>query len=63
MAKANNTANSETAAVVKVTLIMPHTHGGTDYAVGDQIDVTEAQKAWLEQRAVIATDPKNPLGE
>jgi len=41
-----------------VTLIMPHTHGGKDYPMGETIDVTKAQQSWLAQRGIIATNPQ-----
>lgn len=46
------------ASMALVELIMPHTHGGKDYASGEIIEVTQAQESWLAQRGVIA--PNQP---
>lgn len=56
MAKTTSTEQTPGVLMATVTLIMPHTHGGIDYAIGDQIDVTEAQKAWLAQRGIISAE-------
>jgi hypothetical protein len=37
-----------------VTLLKPHTHGGVDCAKGDEIQVNEADKAWLIANEIIA---------
>lgn len=56
MAKTTNAEQTPGVLMATVTLIMPHTHGGIDYAIGETIDVTEAQKAWLEQRGIISSE-------
>lgn len=38
----------------KVTLKKWHTHSGKRYEAGEQIDVTEPERAWLETREIIA---------
>jgi hypothetical protein len=58
MAKKNTDATNESAPLITVTLIMPHTHGGKDYAPGEIIEVTQAQESWLAQRGIIA--PNQP---
>lgn len=41
-------------ATTKVTLKKWHTHAGKRYEAGDQIEVTEPERAWLEAREIIA---------
>lgn len=38
---------------MKVTLKKPHTHGGNDYPVGAEIDVTDRDAAFLMEHGVI----------
>lgn len=38
----------------RVTLLKPHTHGGIDYAAGDELDVSEQLASWLRQHGVCA---------
>lgn len=38
---------------VKVTLKQAHTHAGVEYAAGEEIDVPEHDKLWLEANGVI----------
>lgn len=42
---------------MKVTLAKPHTHDGTEYAKGEQIEVSDAQAAWLADLKVIEPLP------
>lgn len=47
----------------QVVLIKPHTHGGKTYKTGDKIAVTSSQKAFLQQRNIIAPDETAPIAE
>jgi hypothetical protein len=38
---------------MKVKLTAPHTHAGKRCAIGDEIDVTERERQWLEARGAI----------
>ena len=40
-------------ALVEVVLDKPHNHKGKPYKAGDKINVTEDQKAWLQQQGVV----------
>ena len=43
---------------VKVTLKKWHTHAGKRYEAGEQIEVTEPERAWLKAREIIAWSVK-----
>jgi hypothetical protein len=45
----------------KVKLNMPHTHNGTRYAAGAEIDVDQTDADWLVQQHV--TDPPSVISE
>jgi hypothetical protein len=38
---------------IEVTLAKPHTHGRQRLKAGDKINVTAAQKTWLEKLGVV----------
>ena len=43
---------------MKVKLIKPHTHAGTLYDAGKEIEVNSAEAEWLSDRGVIQADVK-----
>jgi hypothetical protein len=51
-----NTTEAADAATVEVTLIMPHTHAGTDYNIGETLDVLPSEKQWLIDHGRVADD-------
>lgn len=46
-------AETAKSDLVEVTLAKPHTHGRQRLQAGAKINVTTAQKAWLEQQGVV----------
>ncbi|MEW6460376.1 MAG: hypothetical protein AB1459_04540 [Pseudomonadota bacterium] len=44
---------TEKPDLVEVTLTKPHTHGRQRLQAGAKIEVTAAQKSWLEKQGVI----------
>ena len=49
---------TETVQREKVTLAMPHTHGGKQHKAGEEIEVSPSQKIWLGKRGIIDVDPQ-----
>ena len=47
-------AKAEQQKLEKVTLLKDHTHGGKPFKDGAEIEVNEADKAWLIQQKIIA---------
>lgn len=45
---------AEASDSVRVTLLKPHTHAGKDRLVGEEIDITAAQRTWLQSLGVVA---------
>lgn len=46
-------AKTEKTDLVEVTLAKPHTHGRQRLKAGAKLNVTPAQKAWLESQGVV----------
>ena len=47
-------AKPEQQKLEKVTLLKSHIHGGESFKEGAEIEVNEADKAWLIQQKIIA---------
>ncbi|KJK03567.1 hypothetical protein UB43_03455 [Pseudomonas sp. 21] len=47
---------AEEPKLVSVKLNKPHTHNGQEKKVGDTIDVTADQEAWLKRKGVIGAE-------
>lgn len=60
--QATSAAKATAPTTEKVTLLKNHTHLGKQCVVGDEIDVTAPEKAWLAEREIIAGD-KAPEGK
>ncbi len=52
-------AKSAESVLEKVTLTKSHTHAGIEYEAGAEIEVNEADKAWLIANEVIAAPAVN----
>jgi hypothetical protein len=53
MTKPSENSTAKAVERVSVALAKPHTHAGKDYPAGAKIEVTEKQKAFLEEAGVL----------